>query len=95
MRASDASIGKEDIEPSVPVQSILDNFADGFLIGGIQLPRVYIHPGIQRFNLPLMCFKIGIIVVADVDCLCPVLSKLVSGCSANTKDRVCAFGPVC
>lgn len=46
MRAKNSGIGKEDIEPSVPVQSILDNLADGFFIGSIKLSRVYVRAGI-------------------------------------------------
>ena len=95
VRANDAGVGEEDIEPAVPLERVVNDFLDGLLVGGIELARVDVYLGVQAVDLALVRLEVGGIEVADVDGLGPVLCELVGRGTADAQNGVCAWEVWC
>ncbi len=91
VRAHDAGVGEEDVEPAVPLERVADHFLDGLLVGGVELANVDVDLGVQAVDLALVRLEVGGIKVADVDGLGPVLRELVGRGAADAQDGVCAW----
>lgn len=90
-RPGNAGIGEEDVEPAVSTEGIIDNSLDGLFVGSIELANMNVYPGIERLNILFVCFKIGVVKVADIDGLRPILGKLMGRSATNAEYRVGTF----
>jgi hypothetical protein len=94
VRADDAGVGEEDVEPAVALERVVDDFLDGLLVGGVELARVDVDVGPQAVDLALVGVEVGGVEVTDVDGLGSVLCELMGRGAADAQDGVCAWGGV-
>lgn len=84
-------IREENVQPAVLGNRIVDNGRHGLLIRGVELPHVHVHARVERLHLALVRGQVGVVVVADVDCLGAVVGELVGAGAADAVGRVCSW----
>jgi hypothetical protein len=73
----DSCVGEENIQSAVRGECVLASLLDCRFVRGVETTYVDVYFGIKGVEFSLVCLEVIVIVVADVDCLCAVLGKLV------------------
>lgn len=87
-----ASIRKENIQPTILGHRIIDHSHHGLFVAGIELPHVHVDAGVEGFHLALVRCQMLVVVVADVDCFSAVVGELVGAGAADAIWRVGSYG---
>ena len=82
----DARVSEKDIEPSVALDSVIDDFLHARLIGGVETPGVDLDGGEGGDDLGLVGFQMCSVIVADVDCAGTAFGELVSGGATDAEE---------
>lgn len=85
---NDASIGKEDIQPSICLDGFVHYSLHRGLARGVKLPCVNFDAGVLALDLLLVFMEMLVIVVTDVDGPCATLGILMCRSTTNTHWRV-------
>lgn len=91
MRTRDASVGKNDVQSSVPLDGVIHDGLDSRLVGGVELARVDLTFWVEGLDLLLVVAEELVVKVTDVDSLCAVLSVLVRCSSSYSQRGICAY----
>lgn len=91
VRTRDAGVGKDDVQPSVSLNSVAHDSLDGRLVGGVEFSNVNLTFWVERFDFLLVVAEELVVKVADIDSLCAVLGVLMRCSSSYAQRRIRAY----